>query len=76
MSAHPFKGGLPLLSKDSLKGFQSAARGDLLFWGKKEGPMVVILESLSEQEKESCGASQKKGRRKSTRLSSAGKKSS
>jgi len=53
MSAPPFKGGLPLLSKDSLKGFQSAGRGDLLFWGKKEGPMVVILESLSKQEKES-----------------------
>jgi len=33
--------------------FQSAGRGDLLFWGKKEGPTVVIWESLSEQEKES-----------------------
>ena len=33
--------------------FQSAGRGDLLFWGKKEGPAVVIWESLSEQEKES-----------------------
>jgi len=32
--------------------FQSAGRGDLLFWGKKEGPTVVIWESLSEQEKE------------------------
>ena len=39
MSAHPF--------------FQSAGRGDLLFWGGKEGPTVVIWESLSEQEKES-----------------------
>ena len=29
--------------------FQSAGRGDLLFWGEKEGPMVVIWESLSEQ---------------------------
>jgi len=33
--------------------FQSAGRGDLLFWGEKEGPMVVIWESLSEQEKKS-----------------------
>jgi len=33
--------------------FQSAGRGDLLFWGKKKGPTVVICESLSEQEKES-----------------------
>ena len=33
--------------------FQSAGRGDLLFWGGKEGPTVVIWESLSEQEKES-----------------------
>jgi len=33
--------------------FQSAGRGDLLFWGGEEGPMVVIWESLSEQEKES-----------------------
>ena len=32
--------------------FQSAGRGDLLFWGEKEGPTVVIWESLSEQEKE------------------------
>ena len=32
--------------------FQSAGRGDLLFWGKKERPTVVIWESLSEQEKE------------------------
>jgi len=31
----------------------SWGRGDLLFWGKKEGPTVVIWESLSEQEKES-----------------------
>jgi len=30
-----------------------AGRGDLLFWGKKEGPTVVIWESLSKQEKES-----------------------
>ena len=30
-----------------------AGRGDLLFWGGKEGPTVVIWESLSEQEKES-----------------------
>jgi len=33
--------------------FQSAGRGDLLFWGGKEGPTVVILESLLGQEKES-----------------------
>ena len=33
--------------------FQSAGRGDLLFWGKKEGPTVVMWESQSEQEKES-----------------------
>ena len=33
--------------------FQSAGRGDLLFRGEKEGPTVVIWESLSEQEKES-----------------------
>jgi len=32
---------------------QSAARGDVLFCGDKEGPAVVIWESLSEQEKES-----------------------
>jgi len=32
--------------------FQSAGRGDLLFWGENEGPMVVIWESLSEQENE------------------------
>jgi len=31
--------------------FQSAGRGDLLFWGEKEIPTVVIWESLSEQEK-------------------------
>ena len=31
--------------------FQSAGQGDLLFWGKKEGPTVVIWESLSEQER-------------------------
>jgi len=35
--------------------FRSAGRGDLLFsgWGQKEGPTVVIWESLPEQEKES-----------------------
>jgi len=33
--------------------FQSAGRGDLLFWGGKEGPTVVIWESLSEQENKS-----------------------
>jgi len=33
--------------------FQSAGRGDLLFCGEKEGPTVVIWESLSKQEKES-----------------------
>jgi len=33
--------------------FQSAGRGDPLFWGKKEGPMVIIWENLSEQEEES-----------------------
>jgi len=33
--------------------FQSAGRGYLPFWGGKEGPTVVIWESLSEQEKES-----------------------
>ena len=33
--------------------FQPARRGDLLFWGKKDGPTVVIWESLSEQENES-----------------------
>jgi len=33
--------------------FQSAGRGDLLFWGEKERQTVVIWESLSEQEKES-----------------------
>jgi len=33
--------------------FQSAGRGDLFFWGEKEGPTVVIWESLPEQEKES-----------------------
>jgi len=33
--------------------FQSAGRKDLLFWGEKEGPTVVIWDSLSEQEKES-----------------------
>ena len=32
---------------------QSAGRGGLLFWGKTEGPTVVIWESLSKQEKES-----------------------
>ena len=33
--------------------FQSAGRGDLLFWGIKKGPTVVMWESLSEQKKES-----------------------
>jgi len=33
--------------------FQSAGRGDLLFWGVGEGPTVVTWESLSEQEKAS-----------------------
>jgi len=33
--------------------FQSAGRGDLLFWGGKEGPTVVIWESLSEKGEES-----------------------
>ena len=33
--------------------FQSAGRGDLLFWGKKEGRTVVIWESLPKQEKKS-----------------------
>jgi len=33
--------------------FQSAGRGDLLFLGRKEGPTVVIWESLSQQEKKS-----------------------
>ena len=33
--------------------FQSAGRGDLLYWGGKKGPTVVIWESLSEQEQES-----------------------
>jgi len=32
--------------------FQLAGRGDLLFWGEKEGPTAVIWESLSEQENE------------------------
>ena len=31
--------------------FQSAGRGDLLFCGRKEGPTVVIWESLSGHEK-------------------------
>ena len=33
--------------------FQSAGRGDLLFWGKQEGPTVIIWESLAEQKKKS-----------------------
>ena len=33
--------------------FQSAGRGDLIFWGEKKGSAVVIWERLSEQEKES-----------------------
>jgi len=32
--------------------FQSAGRGDLPFWGGKEGPTVVIWKSLSKQEQE------------------------
>jgi len=32
---------------------QSAGPGDLPFWRGKEGPMVIIWESLSEQEKSS-----------------------
>jgi len=32
--------------------FQSAGRGDLLFWGDKKGLTVVTWESISEQEKE------------------------
>jgi len=69
--------------------FKSAGRGDLLCWGGKEGPTVVIWESLSEQEKENwleeastmhdwvvwC-KSKKKRRRKSAHLGAAGKKSS
>jgi len=39
MSANPF--------------FQSAGQRDLLSWGGKKGPTVVIWESISEQEKES-----------------------
>ena len=35
--------------------FQSAGRGDLLFWRGKEGPTEVIWERLSEQEKEMAG---------------------
>jgi len=66
--------------------FQSAGRGDLLFWGKKEGPTVVIWESLSEQEKKSwleesstihdwvVWCKSKKRWRKSAHLSSAGMK--
>jgi len=30
--------------------FQSVGRGDLLFWGGKEGSTVVIWESLSKQD--------------------------
>jgi len=33
--------------------FPSAGRRDVLFWGKKEGPTLVIWESLTKQEKES-----------------------
>ena len=33
--------------------FQSAGRGDLLFWGGKERPTVIKWESLSEQGKKS-----------------------
>ena len=31
---------------------QSAGPGDLLFWGEKEEPTVLIWESLSKQENE------------------------
>ena len=34
--------------------FQSAGQGDLFFWGGKEGPTVVIWESLSEKEEKNC----------------------
>jgi len=33
--------------------FQSAGRGDLLFWQEKEEPTIVIWENLSEQENKS-----------------------
>ena len=33
--------------------FQSAGRGDLLFWGKTQGPTVLTWESISEQQKAS-----------------------
>jgi len=33
--------------------FQSAGRGDLLFWEEKKGPTVIIMEILSEQEMKS-----------------------
>ena len=66
--------------------FHSAGRGDLLFWGKEKGTTQVIWESLSKKKvgwkrqarctTGSCGAGQKKGRRKSDYSSSAGEKSS
>jgi len=34
------------------KFFHSAGRGDLKFWGKDDGPTVVVWESLSESEEE------------------------
>ena len=68
--------------------FQSAGRGDLLFWGVGEGPTVVTHGRAYQNKKRqvgwkrqarcttgSCGAGQKKGRRKSAHLSSARKKS-
>jgi len=54
--------------------FQSAGRGDLLFWGEKEGPTVVIWESYQNKKitvvwmkqaqctTGSCSISQNKGR--------------
>ena len=65
--------------------FQSAGRGDLLFWGGEEEPTVVIWETQKIKDgwkrrarctTGSCGASPIKGRRKSVHLSSLGKKSS
>jgi len=32
--------------------FQSAGRGDLMFWGEDDGPTVIVWESLSESEQE------------------------
>jgi len=67
--------------------FQSAGRGDLLYWGEKEGPTVVIWESLSEQGNERGKHNARLGRVvqvkkrgeeiwKSAHVSSAEKKSS